>query len=239
MKSLAILRRTALVAVLLFVLACGTSDDFEPAPGASVELADLETLIQAAVQDRDLEVLNSMVLEPQEGAPAPQDCFNAVEGSCTAVEAPSDVPGHAVFYADEDGREIAVALQLASEPLQAQEFVQGQTKAMQSIETQAHRLMSDPSPSGPIASRQCDEHADADEDSGCAWQSRRAPDVGDEAAALRSTVVSGSGYAYVAFARQNVFAVITIRQYDSGTPERLADDIAESLDEQIKSALSQ
>jgi hypothetical protein len=33
--------------------------------------------------------------------------------------------------------------------------------------------------------------------------------------------------------------MVMVRQYESGTPGGLADDIAEALDEQIKRALSQ
>jgi hypothetical protein len=233
----AMILKTALVAVLLFVIACG-GDPFQPAPGANVEPADLQSLIQAAVADQDLEVRNNLVLEPQQDDAGLPSCFDVEMGPCSAVEAPSSAPGHATFYEDDDGREIAVALQLAVDSQQAREFVQRQTEAMRSMETQAQRQMSAPSPSGPIASGPCDDGLDADEDSGCAWQSRRAPDVGDEAAALRSTVVADSGYAYVAFAREDVFAIVTIRQYEDGTPKTLADRIAEALDRQIKAALS-
>ena len=238
MKLLNALERTALGAVLLLAAACSGSDDFEPAPGASIEVADFEGVISTAMAEMDLQELNSIPLEGEEFEEPRPSCFEVEVGPCSVGDPEPNPPGHAIRYHDSEDREITVTLQLATDALHAGDLVEGQTGSLLSIETQAWRLMAAPPPHGQVASGPCDTEVDPDEEQGCAWQDRGAPGVGDSAGALQNNVVTDSGYAAVAFARHYVFAVVMVRQYESGTPGGIADDVAEAVDEQIKAALS-
>jgi hypothetical protein len=203
------------VAVFLFLVACGGGDDFEPAPGAAVSVVEFEGLIEAAVGDLGLEQVKSI--------PSPE---------------PSPT-GHTVRYSDAENREVTVGLQRGIDAEDARELASLQADSLRSMETRVWRLLTAPTTDGPVTGGQCEEALDPNEDNGCAWQGRDAPAVGDSARSLRSSVVADSGFVFVAFARENIIAMVMVRQYENGTPGGLADDIAEALDEQIKRALSQ
>ncbi len=232
------LGRSVLVAFLV-VPGCAGGDNFKPAPGAAVTPDELDALIEAVVQERNLEVVSNFVLEPQVEGPNRLGCTDAGVEPCIVTSGPAGLPGRAIRLRDEEGNDISLSLQLAGDSQEAGEMVRGQTAALGLITTLNQRQMSAPEMTGSIGAGPCDHDVNHDDDMGCAWQERGAPGVGDTAEALRSDVVEGARFAFVAFAREDVIAMVSVRRHDAEKPDQLADDIAKAVDKQIKQALSQ
>jgi hypothetical protein len=234
MSLVVLLQRTTLMVVLLFVLACGDDEGFEPAPGATVALSDLDALIENALSGFDLQ--REPLLDPQpdtDGGYA--SCFKVESGPCSVPRPPEAL---ASFRA-KTGPIVVVRLALGVDSVEAGDLVSSTTQGRSRVATESLRIVSG---SAPVpASRAvgpCVETADPTGDKGCAWESRGAPDVGDEARAMRSDSLDAMRLSAVAFARGHVFADVQVASSDGDVPDRLANQIAKALDEQIMLVLS-
>ncbi len=130
---------------------------------------------------------------------------------------------------------------LGIDSLEAGDWVDGAVTDWSFMETQTLRVVYE-TPSRPegFIGGPCQYNVDRDADDGCAWQERGAPNVGDEARAMKSETLESTALSAVAFARENVFADIeVVARGDSDAPNHFADDIAKAVDKQIKLALSQ
>lgn len=223
------------MAVLLLVVACGDDEEFEPAPGATVEAAQLDGLIDAALADFELE-RSAVQPEPMPDGDAGPSCLQVEVGSCTFPRP----PGVTVSLQGDDGARVFVRLVLGVDSLEAGDLVQRaeQSRRLEATETLRIFYESAPVPESRIVGP-CRQGSDWSSDEGCAWQERDAPDVGDEATAMKSDSLEVTRLSAVAFARESVFADVQVITTDGDLPNGLADDIAGALDEQIKLALSQ
>ena len=237
MSIVAALRRIALAAVLLFVLGCSEGNDrFEPAPGASLELGELDRLLDAALVDFDLqrEPIQPQTLPDNGGGYS--SCFEVESGPCSVPRA----PGVVVSLRGENGALVLIQLMLGIDAMEVGDLVQSATQSRRLEATETLRVIYESAPvpetrvTGP-----CDQSADRTSDEGCAWGRRDAPNVGDEARAMKSDSLGFTRLSAVAFARESLFADVQVITADGDVPNGLADDLAEALDEQIKLALSQ
>ena len=222
------------MAVFLFVLGCSGGDDFEPSPGASVAVDELDGLIDAAMTDFELERA-SFQPQPVADTDAGPSCFQVESGQCSL---PSP-PGVVVSLLGDGGERVFVRLTLGIDSLEAGDLVQ---RAVTSRGHEATEMLRVVYESAPVPETRafgpCRQSADWSSDEGCAWQERGAPDVGDKASAMKSDSLEATRLSAVAFARESLFADVQVITADGNVPNGLADDIAEALDEQIKLALS-
>lgn len=235
MDALMVLRRTALAAVLLFAVACGGGDSFEPAPGASVQESDLEALVREVVHRFDLQWSNAWAYpSPEEMANRPS-CFEVESGPCSIPRA----PGLAVALYREDSADVLVRVTLGIDMEEAGDLQRAGVTSRRHVESRLLRVLYEPaSELGSMPSGPCDRDADRAADEGCAWQERGAPKVGDRVAAIKSDSLERGGMSAVVFSRGHIAVDIEVIEAGSGPPDRLADDLAKALDEQIKLALS-
>lgn len=222
MRLPVMIKGTAIGAVLLFMVACSSGDGFQASPDATVAPDDLPVIAAAAVASFSLE-----------------ERFAELTGIVQG-DGPSQPLGWTGVYTGEagpDGRG-RVSLYLGMDAQEAGDMLAAAQADLARLSTGALRLFTSGSDES-FGAGPCDHAADRRTDDGCAWRDRSVPAVGDEAAALSSDVVPNLRLSAVVFRRGPVMAHVEVQSRSALQSERVANQLAAALDEQIKERLSQ
>ncbi len=196
MKPLASLGKIALVAVFLFGLGCSGGDNFEPAPGASIEQDELQGLITQAMSEFDLDAVAFQPLATDANAGGYKSCFEVESGPCY-VPRP---PGMSASFQSSDGVSVLINVMLAIDEAEAADLVDNAALSRTTTATQSLRIQYEGAPVPPErVVGPCDAKADREADGGCAWEETSAPNVGDEARAVKSEILDDHGLSMVGF----------------------------------------